>query len=292
MPKYIDIHAHTNFKVFDENREEVISRALESNTWIINIGTQYGTSKKAVEMTNQYEGVYSTIGLHPIHTTASHHDESELGADGKEFTSRGEIFDKEKYRELTKLGKVVGIGECGLDYYHLEEESLEKQRSAFISQIELANELDIPLMLHVRNSSTNLPAQTGKSRNAYFDVYELVKKYSTRGDMKGVSHFFAGSVEDMKRFTEIGIFISFAGPITYKPNPNICDYEAVIKETPLDMILADTDSPYVAPAPHRGSQNEPMYVKHIVSKIAQIKGLDESEVTKQIVINAKKLFNI
>lgn len=286
MPRYIDIHAHTNFKVFDENREEVISRALENDTWIINIGTQYDTSKKAVEMTNQYEGMYSTIGLHPIHTTASHHDESELGADGKEFTSRGEIFDREKYRKLTKLGKVVGIGECGLDYYHLEEESIEKQRDAFIFQIELANELDIPLMLHVRNSSTD------KSRNAYFDVYELVKKYSTRSSMKGVSHFFAGSVEDMKRFVEIGIYISFAGPITYKPNPNICDYEAVIKETPLDMILADTDSPYVAPVPHRGSQNEPMYVKHIVSKIAQIKGLDEPEVAKQIVINARKLFSI
>jgi TatD DNase family protein len=292
MPKYIDIHAHANFKVFDENREEVISRALENDTWIINIGTQYDTSKKAVEMTNQYEGVYSTIGLHPIHTTASHHDEEELGKEGKEFSSRGEIFDKEKYRELTKLGKVVGIGECGLDYYHLEEESTEKQRIAFISQIELANELDIPLMLHVRNSSTD------KSRNAYFDVYELVKKYSTRGGMKGlpaqtgVSHFFAGSVEDMKRFVEVGIFISFAGPITYKPNPNICDYEAVIRETPLNMILADTDSPYVAPVPHRGARNEPLYVKDIVAKIAQIKGLEEEEVAAQIVLNAKHLFRI
>lgn len=288
MPKYIDIHAHTNFKVFDENREEVISRALENETWIINIGTQYDTSMKAVEMTNQYEGVYSTIGLHPIHTTASHHDESELGADGKEFTSRGEIFDKEKYRELTKLGKVVGIGECGLDYYHLSEESIEKQKTAFISQIELANELDLPLMLHVRNNPND------KSRNAYFDVYELIKKYSEVGlpNIRGVSHFFAGSVEDMKRFVEIGIYISFAGPITYKPNPSICDYEAVIKETPLDMILADTDSPYVAPVPHRGSQNEPMYVKHIVSKIAQIKGLGEEEVAKQVVLNARKLFNI
>ncbi|MEI8270951.1 MAG: TatD family hydrolase [bacterium] len=151
MPKYIDIHAHTNFKFFDENREEVISRALENDTWVVNIGTQYDTSKKAVEMTNQYKGVYSTIGLHPIHTSSSHHDEAELGADGKEFTSRGEIFDKEKYKELVRLGKVVGIGECGLDYYHLEEDSIEKQRAAFISQIELANELDLPLMLHVRN---------------------------------------------------------------------------------------------------------------------------------------------
>jgi len=284
MPKYIDIHAHTNFIAFDEDRDAVISRALEDDTWVINIGTQYDTSRKAVEMTNEYkEGVYACIGLHPIHTGASYHDESELGEQSKEFTSRGEIFDKEKYRELASQGKVVGIGECGLDYFHMSEESIEKQKVAFISQIELANELGLPLMLHVRNN------QTDKTRNAYFDVYELLKKYSK---VKGVSHFFAGSVEDMKRFVEIGISISFAGPITYKPNPLICDYEAVIKETPLDMIMADTDSPYVAPVPHRGTRNEPVYVKDIVAKIAQIKGLNEETVAKAIVMNAKTLFDL
>jgi TatD DNase family protein len=296
MPKYIDIHAHTNFIAFEADRDAVISRALEDSTWVINIGTQYDTSKKAVEMTNEYnEGVYACIGLHPIHTGASYHDTDELGDDSKTFTSRGEIFDKEKYRELVKLGKVVGIGECGLDYYHMNEDSIEKQKVAFIAQIELANELGLPLMLHVRNQ----PAPGGlaghptdKIRNAYFDVYELVKKYSTLGDIKGVSHFFAGSVEDMKRFIEIGICISFAGPITYKPKPEICDYEAVIKATPLEMIMADTDSPYVAPVPHRGSRNEPVYVKDIVAKIAQIKGLNEESVASQVVQNAKKLFKI
>ncbi len=287
MPKYIDIHAHTNFKAFDEDRDEVISRALENETWIINIGTQYDTSKKAVEMTNEYaDGVYSTIGLHPIHTSASYHDEAELGESGKEFTSRGEIFDKEKYKELAILGKVVGIGECGLDYYHLSDDDIEKQKVAFIGQIELASELGLPLMLHVRNNPTD------KTRNAYFDVYELIKKYSKLGDTKGVSHFFAGSVEDMKRFIEIGIYISFAGPITYKPKPEICDYISVIKETPMNMILADTDSPYVAPAPHRGKRNEPIYVKEIVKKISEIKGLSEEEVAKAIVDNANKLFDL
>lgn len=298
MPKYIDIHAHTNFKAFDDDREEVISRALQNDTWVINIGTQYDTSKKAVEMTNEYEGVYATIGLHPIHTGASYHDKEELGEEGKEFTSRGEIFDKEKYKKLVKLGKVVGIGECGLDYYHMEPDTIEKQKTAFIAQIELANELRLPLMLHVRNQPAPDRQEglagnpTDKTHNAYFDVYELVKKYSTLSKIKGVSHFFAGSVEDMKRFVEIGICISFAGPITYKPKPEICDYESVIKETPIDMILADTDSPYVAPVPHRGLRNEPIYVADIVRKIAQIKGLDEEIVTKQIVLNAKRLFDI
>lgn len=299
MPKYIDIHAHINFKLFDEDRNDVIRRALESNTWVINIGTQYDTSKKAVEMTNEYkEGVYACIGLHPIHTSSSYHDESELGSDKSEglaFRSRGEIFDKEKYRKLFKIGKVVGIGECGLDYYHLNEDSIEKQKKAFIDQIELANELNLPLMLHVRNNPKD------KTHNAYFDVYELIKKYSKSFDeslevrlpkIKGVSHFFAGSVEDMKRFIEIGICISFAGPITYKPKKEICDYEAVIKETPLDMIMADTDSPYVAPVPYRGKRNEPIYVKEIIKKIAEIKGLEENELTDIIISNIKKVFKI
>lgn len=287
MPKYIDIHAHINFKIFDESRDAIISRALDNDTWVINIGTQYDTSKKAVEMTNDYkDGIYSTIGLHPIHTGASYHDESELGENGKEFTSRGEVFDKEKYRELASQGKVVGIGECGLDYYHMGFESVEKQKIAFISQIELANELDIPLMLHIRNSDENL------STNAYQDVLDLLKKYSK---VKGVVHFFAGTLEDAKAFIDFGFYISFAGVITYpsrKNSPRPINYEEIIKELPLDRIMADTDSPYVAPVPHRGTQNEPVYVADIVKKIAEIKGLPVADVASQIVLSAKKLFNI
>jgi TatD DNase family protein len=147
-------------------------------------------------------------------------------------------------------------------------------------------------MLHVRNSSPLSPLDSSPSqgsKNAYADVAEILKQYSK---VKAVSHFFAGSVEDMKRFVELGVYISFAGPITYKPNKAICDYEAVIKETPLEMILADTDSPYVAPVTHRGTRNEPVYVKEIVKKIAEIKNIPEEEVAKQIVLNAKRLFDI
>ena len=284
IPKYIDIHSHANFKAFDEDRDAVIKRTLDGDTWVINIGTQFNTSKKAVEMTNQYkEGLYATIGLHPIHTSASYHDKQELGDEGAEFTSRGEIFDKEKYKEIAKQGKVVGIGECGLDYFHMDEESIEKQKEAFIKQIELANELNLPLMLHVRNNPKD------KTKNAYYDVYELLKKYSK---VKGVSHFFAGNVEDMKRFVDLGFYISFAGPITYKPKLEICDYQKVIEETPLNRILTDTDSPYVAPVPYRGKRNEPLYVKEIVKKIAEIKGLSETEVAEAIIKNARKLFDI
>jgi TatD DNase family protein len=284
--KYIDIHSHVNFKAFDEDRDAVIHRALDNDTWVINIGTQFDTSKYAVEMTEDYtEGVYATIGLHPIHTGASFHDESELGTEGAEFTSRGEIFDKEKYRELAKNRKVVGIGECGLDYYRTEPESIDKQKTAFITQIELANELNLPLMLHIRNNDND------KTRNAYDDAIEILKKYShTKGDV----HFFAGSLQDAKDFVDLGFMISFTGAITYPPRKNGkgCNYEEVIRNIPVESIMADTDSPYVAPIPHRGERNEPVYVQEIVKKIAEIKGLSVEETARVIFANAQKLFNL
>ncbi len=287
MPKYIDIHAHTNFVLFDEDRDAVVSRALADDTWIINIGTQYDTSKRAVQMTKEYSnGVYACVGLHPIHTSASYHDESELGTEGKEFTSRGEVFDIDLYRELARDEKVVGIGECGLDYYHMSQDSVDKQKQAFIDQIKLANELNLPLMLHIRNSDELLDT------NAYRDTLDIIKQYAK---VKGVIHFFAGTLEDAQAFVDFGFYISFAGVITYPPkknDPRKINYEETIKALPLDKILADTDSPYVAPVPHRGSRNEPVYVKDIVSKIAQIRGLDESIMATQIVQNAKNLFKI
>jgi len=285
--KYIDIHAHVNFKIFDEDRDLVIRRALDNNIGIINVGTQFNTSKKAVEMTNEYEdGVYATIGLHPIHTSASFHDEAEIGSETEEFESHGEIFDKEKYRELVSLGKVVAIGECGLDYFHLDEDSITKQKNAFISQIEFANEVNLPLMIHLRNNEEDL------SRNVYAEALDILKKYSK---VKGDIHFFCGTLEDAMGFIDFGFTISFTGAITYPQRKNrarIVDYDEVIKNIPLNMIMTDTDTPYVAPVPYRGKRNEPSYVVEIVKKIAEIKGLSEEEVSRTIVNNAKRVFVI
>jgi TatD DNase family protein len=279
MPKYIDIHSHVNFKAFDEDRDAVIKRALENDTWVINVGTQIDTSKKAIEIAHKYEqGLYAIIGLHPIHTGASFHDEKELGEGGKEFTSRGEVFDKEKYIELCKDEKVVGIGECGLDYFRLEEESIDKQKKAFIEQIEVANEVGKPLMLHIRNNPEH------KERNAYADALEILKQHSK---VKGDVHFFAGSAGDAKAFVDFGFTLSFTGVVTFAKN-----YEELIKNTPLDMIMSETDAPYVAPVPYRGKRNEPIYVSEVVKKIAEIKGLSESEVAEAIIKNAKRVFGI
>jgi TatD DNase family protein len=278
MPKYIDIHSHVNFTAFDADRDETMKRAEENETIVINVGTQIDTSRKAAEMTHTYTNTYAIVGLHPIHTGVSYHDEKELGEGGKEFTSRGEIFDKEAYTELFKNPKVLGIGECGLDYYRCDEESILKQKEALVAQIELANEVNKPLMLHIRNNPED------KYKNAYFDVLDLLKKYAK---VKGDVHFFAGGLEEAKAFLDFGFTLSFTGVITFTK-----DYDEVIKNTPLEMIMTETDSPYVAPIPHRGKRNEPSFVREVVKKIALIKGLPEDEVAKAIISNAKRVFGI
>src|SRR3990167_11268029 len=271
MPKYMDIHSHVNFTAFDVDRDETIKRALENDTWVINVGTQVDTSRKAVEMADQYkEGVYAIIVLHPIHTGTSYHDAQELGpafakaSDGqggeKGFTSRGESFDKNSYRELLKNKKankkIVAMGECGLDYYRMDEESIEKQKKSFIEQIELANEFGKPLMLHIRNNEKQ-EIITGRegSPNAYADALAILKKYSKvnprQGGARGDVHFFAGNLEEAKAFTDFGFTLSFTGVITFTK-----DYDKVIKNTPLDMIMSETDAPYVTPVPYRGGRNE------------------------------------
>lgn len=285
-PKYIDIHSHINFTAFDADREEVIKRALDNDTFIINVGTQIDTSKKAVEIANKYsEGVYAIIGLHPIHTGASYHDTKELGEGGVEFTSRGEIFNKDAYRELLKNPKVVAIGECGLDYYRCEEESIEKQKKAFVAQIELANEFNKPLMLHIRsNGKADVVLGKDGIYNAYADTLNLLKKHTK---VKGDVHFFAGNWAEAKAFLDFGFTLSFTGVITFTH-----DYDEVIKNTPLDMIMTETDSPYVTPVPHRGKRNEPSYVREVVKRIAEIKDLPEAKVAQAIIANAKRVFGL
>jgi TatD DNase family protein len=281
MPDFIDIHAHVNFEAFKEDREEVIKRSLEANTWMINVGTQKDTSQSAVELANKFEkGVYAIVGLHPVHTDKSFHDEKEIGEGGKEFTSHGEVFDFEFYKNLAQDEKVVAIGECGLDFYRLDEESVEKQKKAFIEMIELANAVNKPLMLHVRNN---------ENRSAYKEAVELLK---THAKVKGNAHFFAGNLEEAKLFLDIGYTLSFTGAITYPPRPGGCDYAEIIKNTPLDMIMSETDCPYVAPIPYRGKRNEPVYVSEVVKKIAEIKNLPLEEVKKALISNAFRTFGL
>ncbi len=279
--KYRDIHAHMNFAVYQDDLHEVIERTRNDDVMVINVGTQQNTSKRAVELAEQYEHLYAIVGLHPIHTMASYHDHDELGEQGKEFTSRGEVFDMEYYRELIHSSqKVVGIGECGLDYYHNDPQTKEVQERAFRKQIELAIEEKLPLVLHVRPSENSF--------DAYEDVLYILKEYKADvPDLIGDVHFFAGTPEIAQEFLDLGFYLSFTGVITFAKM-----YEELVASVPLERILSETDAPYVSPVPFRGQRNEPSHVREVVKKIAEIKGIEEDTVAEHIRDNAQKLFGI
>lgn len=274
-PEYIDIHSHVNFTAYDEDRDAVVMRALDAGVWMINVGTQKNTSKSAVELAEKHDEVFAAVGLHPIHTDKSHHDEKEIGEGGKEFVSHGEEFDSTIYRTIATHPKVVAIGECGLDYYRLEPESVKKQKETFKQHIALADELGKPLMLHIRN---------GSQKSAYTDAFEILKATT---NVRGNVHFYAGNIEEAKPFLNAGFTFSFTGVITFARN-----YDEVIKYLPLETIMSETDCPYVTPVPYRGKRNEPIYVQEVVRKIAEIKGLPFEKVRQQLVENARNFFGI
>ena len=244
------------------------------------VGTQLDTSKEAVALAEKYDNVYATIGLHPIHTSKSYHDVSELGVGGKEFTSRGEVFNKAIYRPIGVSERVIAIGECGLDYYRADESTKSLQVEAFVQQIELANTLQKPLMLHIRNP---LP-QSSSEASAYDDALEIIR---THAKVQGDVHFFAGDWAMAKKFLDLGFTLSFTGVITFTH-----DYDDVIKNAPLDSILCETDAPYVTPVPHRGKRNEPAYVIEVVRAIAKIRGEDFEIVSRQLLVNTQRVFSI
>lgn len=252
---YIDTHAHVHFEVFDDDRDAVMKRTLDSDTWVINVGTKQETSKQAVELAQQYDNTYAIIGLHPIETP-------------------NEDFDYDFYKHLAQDEKVVAVGECGLDYFRLDGDSKEKQKEVFVEQIQLANELNKPLMLHIRPGEGD----------AYGDAIALLKEHA---QVKGTAHFFAGTTKQAQAFFDMGFYVSFSGVVTFAK-----EYEEVVKHAPLDRILSETDCPYVAPAPHRGKRNEPIFVQEVVKKIAELKELPLEEVQKQLLQNAKTLFSL
>jgi len=317
--KYIDCHGHLNFAVFEHDLDGVIERMKEREVGVINVGTQRDTSKRAVELAEKNENMWAIVGIHPIHTDKSFHDEKELGKVGEKihlisnssnspnkksrgeggesnssnkvlnsennqtkgkdagegFVSRGEMFDFDYYKELAGHKKVVGIGECGLDYYRTEPESEKKQREVFLAQIALANEVNKPLMLHVRS---------GEGRSAYRDALEILKREAKVG---GNFHFLAGDVEEAREILDAGFNMSFTGVITFAKQ-----YEELVKFVPLERMLSETDCPYVTPAPYRGKRNEPSFVTEVISKIAEIKGLNMEEVRNRIMQNARMFFGL
>lgn len=275
---FFDVHTHVQFAAFKEDYRAVIKRALTAGVGLINVGTQKDTSRRAVEIADEFKDkpVYAAVGLHPIHTSKSFHDTQELGG-GEGFNSRGEEFDYDYYKKLASNPKVFAIGECGLDYFRIIEnnelEIKKKQKEAFEKQIKLAFEAKKPLMIHCRN--------------AFDDLIEILIHNSKFliPNKPGIIHFFTGTKNDAKRLLDIGFYFTFGGVITF-----VRDYDEVIKMIPLERILSETDAPYISPAPYRGKRNEPAYVAEVVKKLAEIKKIPLEKMKEQILKNAAAIF--
>ncbi|KKQ62037.1 MAG: Hydrolase, TatD family [Parcubacteria group bacterium GW2011_GWE2_38_18] len=274
--KYIDTHAHVNFNAYKDDADEVMQRSLVKEVGVVNVGSQYSTSVRAVEMAHRYENVWAVIGIHPLHLrkqNLSYQDSSELEV--AEIKTSGEEFDYKKYLELARDEKVVAIGEVGLDYHHFEEgddvETLkQKQQEVFLQAIQLANEVKKSIMIHCWD--------------AYPDLLEILKKYPV--EKKGIVHSFVGGYKTAKKFIELGYKIGLNGVITYTD-----DFVRLIKEIPLEHIVLETDCPYLTPVPHKGERNEPYMVELVAKKIAEILEIEVDEVARITTKNAEKIFN-
>lgn len=251
-----DSHAHLDDERFDGERDRIIARAKESGIeLILNPGADLNTSLRAVNLAEKYEMIYAAVGVHP-------HDVKDMDEDTIQVL-----------RALSNKEKVVAIGEIGLDFYY-DHSPRELQRKWFRRQIELAKEVNLPMIIH--------------DRDAHEETFKILKEYDA-GTLGCVMHCYASSVEMAREYIKMGVYISLAGPVTF--NNARKTYE-VAKEIPLEWLLVETDSPYLTPVPYRGKRNEPAYVKLVAEKIAEAKGITLEEVARQTTLNAKKLFKI
>ena len=251
-----DSHAHLNDARFDEDREALIQKLQEEHVdLVLNPGADIETSISSVELANKYDFIYAAVGVHP-------HDVKDLD-DTAIDTLR---------KLATENEKVVAIGEIGLDYYY-DNSPREVQKEWFKKQIELANELKLPIIIH--------------DRDAHQDTFEIIKTKSP--EIGCVLHCYSGNVELAKEYVKMGCYISIPGTVTFKNNKKTRE---VAKEIPLEYLLIETDSPYMAPEPHRGKRNDPSLVAFVADKIAQEKGISYEKVCEATKENAKRLFNI
>jgi len=274
----IDTHAHVNFSAFKDDAEEVIKRALEKSVFFINVGSQYSTSERALKYAQKYpHKLWAAVGTHPIHLQERsfiYSDSNEL--EGTEIKTSKEDVDMEKYRELAKNPEVVAIGEVGLDYHHFEEDDeteklKNKQKEVFTNFIDLANELEKPMIIHCWD--------------AYDDLYEILKNNPVK--KRGVIHSFVGGYKTANKFIELGFFIGLNGVVTYSDS-----FDRLIKEIPPEKMLIETDCPYLTPVLLKGQRNEPVYVAYVAEKIAKIKQINAEKVAEITTRNAKDLFNL
>jgi TatD DNase family protein len=250
---YTDSHCHPENKRFDSDRPDVFARAKDAGvTTMLAIGNGDGpgtdTFDCAIKLAGQYDGVYATVGIHPHEAAlATQADFDQLVA-------------------LSRHPKVIAWGEIGLDYYY-DHSPRDVQRKVFLQQMELAASAKLPIVIHCRPSDN--------SEDAWDDTLRLIRENWASTGLGGVMHCFTGTVEHARASLELGFVISFAGNITYPKAQNIRDAASVV---PVDQMFIETDSPYLAPVPHRGKRNEPAFVREVANQIGQLRGLAADDV--------------
>ncbi|MBE6065829.1 TatD family hydrolase [Clostridium cochlearium] len=250
-----DSHAHYDDDSFNEDRAKVLQELKDNNIiGVLNCGSSFKGAIDSVNLAENYDFFYAAVGIHPEY------------ADTVDDDMLNEI------KNMTSYPKVKAIGEIGLDYYYEDNPYREVQKEVFIKQMELAKELNLPVVIH--------------NRDAHKDTLDIIKMFP---EVKGVIHCFSGSVEFARECLKLGYYIGFTGVVTFK---NARKTLEVAKDVPIDRILVETDCPYMAPEPHRGKRNRSEYIEQIIKKIAQIKEISEEELNNQLILNTKQLLNI
>jgi TatD DNase family protein len=257
MMRLIDTHAHLDEEAFRPDRNEVVARAAAGGVAaIVSIGTTAATSREAVEIANAHPSVYAAVGIQP------------------NYVSQAEPGDWELIEDLARRPRVVAIGETGLDRYW-DHAPFDLQVEHFRKHLELARRLDLPFVVHCRDAER--------------EVVGELKLAATAAPLRGVMHSFSGDAETATACIELGLYISFAGMLTFKKNETL---RRVAAQIPLDRLLVETDSPYLAPVPFRGKRNEPAYVRHTAECLATVRGLTLEQIAEQTTANARRLFRL
>lgn len=252
----IDTHAHLDFPAFNEDRQEVINRAQETGIKnIINVGTNLASSHRSLVLSQDYEQIYATVGIHP-------HDADQL--DGRAL---------DVLKDLARADKVVAIGEIGLDF-HYDNSPREVQTRAFKQQLHLAGEIALPVVIH--------------SRDADDEIIEILKEGNVE-EIGGILHCFGGDLQLAQEAENLGLYLGLGGIVTFN---NADRLRQVVKQIPLQWLLLETDCPYLTPSPHRGKRNEPAYVKYVAEMIADVKGMPVEEVKAVTSENARKAYQL
>lgn len=253
-----ETHAHYDDARFDDDRDSLIA-SLQPNGigTVINVGASIESTKSTIELAKKYDFIYAAVGVHPS-------DIADLNEETYAWL-----------REQTAFSKTVAIGEIGLDYYwDKEPEVQQRQREWFRRQMDLAYEVNLPVIIH--------------SRDAAEDTMQILKEYGPR-ERAGVIHCYSYSPEMAKEFVKLGYDIGVGGVVTFKNAKKLVE---TVKEIPLERILLETDCPYMAPEPHRGKRNSSLYLEYVAEKIGQIKELSQSVVIQQTTLNAQNLFKL